>query len=113
MTGRVAAGSLVGLAATVDGMIAAMTGVCIIHHVMVNVRKVLNVLAGLLMNRRASHAEAAGHRLKRKQGNQQPDEQILDSAGHCGGEYITTDFVGLSVLSDVSLDLPMMGRCTV
>jgi len=89
----VGAGRLVGVLATVGGMIAAMAGACIGHHVMIEAHMALNVLAGLLMNRRTSHAEAAGNRLKRKQGHEQPDEQFLENAVHSGGEYITTDFV--------------------
>lgn len=94
MTGRVAvgAGRLVGMHTAVCGMLAAMTGVRIFHHVMVDGRQVLDVLAGLLMNRRASHAQAAGDRLKRKQGHEQPNEQFFENAVHRGGEYITTDF---------------------
>jgi hypothetical protein len=88
MTGRVAVG-----AGRLGGMLAAMTGMRIVHRVMVDGCKVLDVLAGRLMNRRASHAEAAGDRLKRKQGHEQPNEQFLENAVHSGGEYITTDFV--------------------
>ena len=88
----IGAGRLVDMLATVSGMIAAMTGVCIGHHVLVDVRTDLEVLAGLLMNRRASHAEAAGNRLKRKQGDEQPNEQFLENAVHSGGEYSTTFF---------------------
>ena len=95
MTGCIAvgAGRLVGVLATVGGMLAAIASVRIVHHVMVGDREVLDVLAGLLVNRRASHAEAAGDRLQRKQGHEQPDEQFLENAVHSGGEYITTDLV--------------------
>lgn len=73
-------------------MIAVVAAMRTGHHVVVDANMARNVLAGLLMNRRARHAEAAGNRLKRKQGHEQPNEQFFENAVHCGGEYSTADF---------------------
>ena len=119
-------GRLLGRGACLAGMVAVVAAMGTGHHVVVDAHMVLNVLAGLLMNRRASHAKLPGNCLKRKQGHEQPNEQFLENAVHCGGEYSTADFVqrralvgaphgspGIPRLQNICFDLPTMGRCTV
>ena len=126
-------GRLLGSGGRLDGMVSVMAGMRSGHHVVVDASMALHVLAGLLVNRRASHAEAAGDRLKRKQGHEQPNEQFLENAVHCGGEYSMTILCSghhrhadgrpaclrsrsttcAAFTSDICLDLTMMGRCTV
>ena len=93
LAGGMMIGRLLGSGGRLDGMVSVVAGMRSRHHVVVDASMALNVLAGLLVNRRASHAEAASDRLKRKQGHEQPNEQFLENAVHCGGEYSMTDFV--------------------
>lgn len=86
-------GRLLGSGGRLAGMIAVVAPMRTGHHVVVDANMALNILGGLLTNRRASHAEAAGNRLQRKQGHEQPNEQLLENAVHCGGEYSTTYFL--------------------
>lgn len=46
----------------------------------------------LLMNRRARHAKAAGDRVERQHGDQQPEQECLEGSVHSRPEYITTIF---------------------
>ena len=93
LAGGVMIRRLLGSGGRLAGMNAVVAPMRTGHHVVVDANMARNILGGLLMNRRASHAEAAGNRLKRKQGHEQPNEQLLENAVHCGREYSTTYFL--------------------
>lgn len=99
MTGR-----LFGRSGGLTGMVAVVAPMGAGHHVVVDAHMARDIMVGLLMNRRARHAEAAGHRLKRKQGHEQPNEQVLESAVHRGGEY------SMTILAWRRLLLPLQGQ---